>query len=74
MPRVERSSGSSLRMYQLATSAWPSGLACVASRMTSSRKRMVSASSRLTKGGKACGHGVPRRFGLQLWGCLAVVE
>jgi hypothetical protein len=36
------------RMYQLATSSWPSGLACTASTMTSSRKRMVSGSVRLT--------------------------
>src|ERR1051326_3947171 len=35
------------RMYQLATSSWPSGLTCTRSWITSSRIRIVSGSSRL---------------------------
>ena len=48
MVLVERRRGSLSRMYQLETSSIPSGLACTARTMTSSRMRRVSSSSRET--------------------------
>ena len=47
-PASDRERGSGSRMYQLATSSWPSGLACTASTMTSRRICSVSSSLRLT--------------------------
>jgi len=48
MPPVLLCIGSGSRMYQLDTSSIPSGFACTSSVITSSRKRCVSVSWRLT--------------------------